>query len=370
MRATPLLTLLFLVCCLSLLPGARASPLYHLSLGLPSYARGYAGSTTIVATFLNNDGLSWLNVSVHFKAKLEPFALPQYAEVIAPGTYAGRGDNIVIPSGYSPGNHTITVEANFQYFDNSTGKWTTPPDSPIFETTTLIVNDTPSTTFYYIFFLPQVAPFGIASALAGLVPLVLIRKRGPSKPRDQPGNSSDGSSQNGPLWEFATSVRGPIYLFLLAVVEPIFSPFPAVSSILAESLAFSGFILASLIALARRKYGTVLFLSILFLGLSATLFSTLATTSYRLPRPYFQGTVEAGFPLPWYTQILPFQAVSICPPASLCPRWFGYIPHNPVNPFYLLVDILFYGALVLGIMTGYKATIIVSRKLKGALLGS
>jgi len=54
-----------------------------------------------------------------------------------------------------------------------------------------------------------------------------------------------------------------------------------------------------------------------------------------------------------------FQAVSICPPASLCPRWFGYIPHNPVNPFYLLVDILFYGALVVGIMTGYKATIIV-----------
>ena len=367
MRVIPLL-LLLPAPFLSLVPGACAIPLYHLSLTLPGHPRGYANSSIAVSTFLTNDGLSWLNVSVSFNANSELSALPQYNEVIAPGTYAGRSTWIAIPSGYSPGNHTIIVEASYQYFDNSTGKWATPPDSPILETTTLIVDDTPSRTFFYTFFLPQVAPFGVASALAGIVPLLLIRKRAHRKPRDDPGNSPNESTQKGPLFEFATSVRGPIFLFILAVIEPIFSSRPATGSILSESLAFSGFVLASLIALARRKHGSVLFLSILFLGLSASLLSPLLTTSYRLPMSYRYGIVESGFPFQWYMQIIPSQVGLFCPRVSLCPiSHFGYIPRNPVSMFYLLVDMIFYGALVVGILTGYKASVIVSRRLRAAL---
>jgi len=169
------------------------------------------------------------------------------------------------------------------------------------------------------------------------------------------------------LFAFATSVRGPIFLFILAVIEPIFSSVPSVGSILAESLAFSGFVLASLIALARRKDGSVLFLSILFLGLSATLLSPLLTTSYQLPISYKYGIVESGFPFQWYTQIIPSEVVVFCPRVSFCPiAHFGYIPRNPVNIFYLLVDMLFYGALVVGMMSSYKASIIISRRLKAA----
>jgi hypothetical protein len=97
-----------------------------------------------------------------------------------------------------------------------------------------------------------------------------------------------------------------------------------------------------------------------------TLLSTLSTTVYNLPNRYLPGSIKAGFPFQWYAQIIPAPETPYCPPGSLCPL-YHYIPNNPVSPFYLLVDILFYGAVVVGILTGYGVSIIVSRRLKVAL---
>jgi len=118
-----------------------------------------------------------LNVSVSLTEDLKPLAIPLYNETMPPGSSVGRGNEVAIPSSRSAGNLTIIVQASYQYLDDNTGKWTTPPDSPIVERTTLIVSDKPSINLDSTFLLQQIAPFGVASALTGTLPLILVRKR-------------------------------------------------------------------------------------------------------------------------------------------------------------------------------------------------
>jgi hypothetical protein len=112
----------------------------------------------------------------------------------------------------------------------------------------------------------------------------------------------------------------------------------------------------------------VVLFSIFFLGVSATLVSTVSTISYHTPNPCFPGSFDAGFPYPWYVQPIPSPIVALCYDCFHCRPYRLLDPDLTVRIFYFLVDTVFYAACFATIMMTYNATIQVSRRLKTTLL--
>jgi hypothetical protein len=319
--------------------------------------------------------MTWLNVSLNFAMDSKPITFPQSDPMLAPGTSIGKNTvyGLQIPSSYAPGNHTMTAEAIYQYFDNSTGKWTTAPDSPLIESIGLIVNDPPSTIFLHTMFLTQTAPLAIALGVLGVFPVALaFRRRKQSLEQDHRRASRDFPEKKTGFRKKANLANLVRFLLLAlpGLVVYTLSRFPlgaGISHLLVQA-GLLGELVVVLISIGfwRMDSGAAFLFSVLCLSLSATLASTGFIVTSHLPSACLPGMVGAGFPFQWSTQFVLYQGGPYSGPALLCPfpSWI-FLDQNPVaSAIYFLVDTMVYATIALGIIVACKAAILLSRRLR------
>jgi hypothetical protein len=114
---------------------------------------------------------------------------------------------VQMPTGESPGFHPFTASFAFQTFDNQTSAWTTPSNSPIVFTESLLVLPSPATIS--LAQLLTILPTSIALALAGAVLAV--------SPKIRKTKNTRLSFYSIPLFSLAATIGSTLHLSIVQI---------------------------------------------------------------------------------------------------------------------------------------------------------
>jgi hypothetical protein len=313
--------------------------------------RGYQGEGFFFTENVRNNGSTDLRVSsVLLSLDYGTFRVGNPGNI--PSQASGESFWISIPRTEPIGNHTFTVTASFESYDNHTRTWTPLSDSPRVLTGTLTVFPEPTTTAFNSLVvwttLPIFAILLVSGVFIGLFPFK--RRPGPKPPADLPTSETDRR----------LSFRIPALIVAgCSSITAIIIWYASTISLynyatLAWSQAFGlvELLLAMTVTAAvfKHVYTPRSLVSILLLSLSATFGSTIVMRTIWVAGPCRPGLLGAGFPFPWASVWYPYlgQGLISCPLYVLTP-----LIVSPVGFF--LIDTVFYSAIMLAILGLYRA---------------
>ncbi len=322
---------------------------------MSSYAQGYRGEGfyfTHVVSF--NDSSNTRITGITLSLDYGNFSIENSGPPSLNQAY-GETRWITIPSTETVGNHTFTVTANYQFYNNDTKTWITPGGTPRILTGTLNVLPDPTVTARATAVFGTILPVSAGLLVGGITTGAFALKRN-RKPSPTSNVSTRGLVRN------LRSGLLPAVIVACSVALALFIWDASQINIYARSTAFwaqaVGFALLPLIMAVtafvfRRDYHRLSLLSILLLSLSATLGSTVSLRNYRLAGPCSPGLVVAGFPFPWLPIWYPY-LYSGNGPLPQCP-FYVTPPVFILGPSFFLLDMLFYGSIMLAVLEFYRA---------------